>query len=202
MKTSLALLGLAAALMASSCATVQQNVDARTYLAKCRYEYEGQKVTGVLFSTGTVIDAVDLDVGVKITDTTDRYVALDHVDASFFLDKNRVLDLTHKNFVRIAPGAASIETVSARIPFAGVLKSLGHRPETLGIKAKLWVTLLVGKATWETPIVVPLEVEVPIPYDEIDAFVAQREKQLADQAASRAESAARNAMPSVPVPHL
>jgi hypothetical protein len=91
-----------AVILVTSCATVQQNIDARTFLAKCRYEYAGVKVTGVRFSTGILIDSVDLDVKVKITNTTDRDVALDHAELSFFLDSNRVLDAAHREFVRIA----------------------------------------------------------------------------------------------------
>jgi NH3-dependent NAD+ synthetase len=92
--------------------------------------------------------------------------------------------------------------VAAGLPFAGILKSLGHRPETLGIKARLWVTLLVGKDTWETPVVMPLEVDVPVPYDQIDVYVEKRKKQLEDDAADNARKAAKEALPSVKVPRL
>lgn len=197
MKTQLMPLALAVALLAG-CATVQQNIDARTFLAKCKYEYAGLQVTAVQFSTGILIDSVSFDVKVKITDTTNRDVALDHADLAFFLDKNHVLDAAHKKFVRIAPQASSTETVAAGVPFAGVLKSLGHRPETVGVKAKLWVTLLVGKDNWETPVVIPLEADFPIPWDQIDAYVSQKRQQLEDEAASKAKSA----LPSVKVPRL
>jgi hypothetical protein len=191
-------LGLAAALV-TSCATIKQNIDARTFLAKCRYEYAGLKVTAVWFSTGILIDSVDLQAKVRITNTTDRDVALDHADLSFFLDNNHVLDTAHDNFVRIAPNASSTEPVAVGLPFAGILKSLGHRPETLSIKARLWVTLLVGKDTWETPVVIPLEVDVPVPYDQIDAFVAQRKKQLEDEAVDQAK---KRILPAAKVPRL
>ena len=184
---------VATAILATSCATVQQNIDARSYLAKCKYEYAGLKVTGVNFSTGTMIDTVDLDVMVKITDTTKKDVALDHAELAFFLDQNHVLDLAHQRFVRVAPGASATEPIAVGLPFGGIVKSLGHRPDKLGIKAKLWVTLLVGKDTWETPIVIPVEVEVSIPYDQIDAFVAQRQKQLEAEAAAKAEKTAADA---------
>jgi hypothetical protein len=191
-----------AALLVTSCATIKQNIDARTYLAKCRYEFAGLKVTGVQFSTGILIDSVDFDARVKITNTTDRDVALDHAELAFFLDANHVLDAAHKRFVRIAPTAATTETIAVGLPFAGILKSLGHRPETIGIKARLWVTLLVGKDTWETPIVIPLDVEVPVPYDQIDVFVDARKKQLEDEAVEKARKAAKDALPKVKVPKI
>ena len=181
-----------------SCATVKQNIDARAYLAKCKYEYAGLRPTEVTFSSGTLIDSVSFDVSVKVTDTTDRDVALDHADLSFFLDGNHVLDAAHKRFVRIAPQASSTETAAARVPFGGVLKSLGHRPDTLTVKAKLWVTLLVGKDTWETPIVIPLQKDFPIPWDQINVYVAQRQKQIENDAAAKA----RQALPSIKPPRL
>jgi len=188
MKKPLLFLGLVAVLSAS-CATVQQNIDARAYLAKCKFEYVSTKVTGVTFASGILVDSVDFEVAVKITDTTEKDVALDHAEVSFFLDKNPILDVAHKNFVRIAPKASSTEPISVRLPFGGIVKTLGHRPEKLGVKAKLWVTILLGKATWETPVVIPIEVEVPIPYDQIDAFVAQKRKQLEDEAVAQAQAA-------------
>ncbi len=195
---------LAAILLAASCATVQQNIDARTFLAKCRYEYAGLTITGVQFSSGILIDSVSLDTAVKITNTTDRDVALDHAELAFSLDGNPVLDIAHKNFLRVAPGSASTETVAVGLPFGGIVKTLGHRPEKLGIKARLWVTLLVGKGTWETPIVIPVEVEVPVPWDQIDTFVAQKKKQMEDEAAAQskkaAEDAIKNGIPSISPP--
>ena len=104
----------------------------------------------------------------------------------------------HKNFVRIVPKAFSTEPVAVSLPFGGIIKTLGHRPQTLGIKAKLWVTLLVGKDTWETPIVIPLEVEVPIPWDQIDTYVAQKKKQMEEEAVQKA----RKSVPPVSIPHL
>jgi len=179
--------------LSASCATFQQNLDARTFLTRCQYEFAGIQVTGVTFRSGVLIDAVDFAVSVKVTNPTDRDVALDHADLSFFLDKNPVLDASHARFVRIAPSASAVEPVGVRLPFAGIVQTLGHRPETLGVKAKLWVTLLVGKATWETPIVIPVEVEVPVPYAQIDAFVAQKQKELEAEAATRAQAAAQAA---------
>jgi hypothetical protein len=212
MKAKFLILGLIGLVLAS-CATVKQNIDARAYLAKCKYEYAGIKATAVHFSSGVLIESVDFDVLVKITDTTDRDVALDHAEFSFFLDKNPILDLAHKKFTRIAPAASSTEAIAVGIPFAGIVKSLGHRPEKIGVKAKLWVTLLIGKDTWETPIVIPVEVELPIPYDQIDAFVAEKQKQLekeaADQAAAQAAAkaaeaaeAAKKAAPPIKLPSV
>lgn len=192
-------------LLATSCATVQQNIDARTYLARCQYEFAGWKVSGVTFSSGILVDSVDLEVQVKVTNPTEKDVALDHAEVSFFLDKNPVLDLAHQKFLRVATKTSATDALAVRLPIAGIAKTLGHRPEVIGVKAKLWVTLLVGKDTWETPLVIPVEVEVPVPYDQIDAFVAQKKKQLEDEAAARAAEAAaraaeeaKKALPSPP----
>jgi hypothetical protein len=175
-------------LLATSCATIKQNVDARALLSKCQYEYAGMAVTGVKFGEGITIDSVAFDVKVKITNTLDKDIAVDHVDLSFYLDGNQILDLGHKRFARIAPLGSSTEPVSVELPFSGITKSLGHKPERIGVKAKIWVTLLVGKETWETPVVIPVEVELPIPYDQINAFVDQQRKKLEQEAKARLEA--------------
>lgn len=193
---TLFLLSLAALLLASSCATIKQNVDARALLAKCRYEYAGIDATGVKFANGIEIASVDFDVKVKVTNTVDRDVAIDHAEFAFYLDSNRILDLGHERFVRIAPSNSSVEPIAVSLPFADIAKTLGHRPEKIGVKAKLWVTILVGKDSWETPAVIPVEVEMAIPYDQINAFVERQKaklKQEADAEAARAAKAAQDA---------
>ena len=202
MRSLLVLLGTVA-FCASSCATLQQNVDARKLLSECRWEWAGVKVTGLQFTQGILVDSVSLDASVKLTNTTNRDVALDHATLGFLLDGNPVLDTAHQKFVRVAPGASVTEPVSVVLPFSGIVKTLGHRPEVLGVRAKLWVTLLVGKDTWETPLVIPVNVDVPVPYDQIDAFVAQKKKELEAESARSAAAAVKSTLPSLPsAPHF
>lgn len=182
---------LASLFLLSSCATVQQNIDARAVLAQCRYDYSGVSVTGIQFGSGIAIDSVDFNVLVKITNPTKTDAAVDHANLSFFLDKHPVLDLAHPQFVRIPAGKSEVNTVAVTLPFSGIAATLGHRPEVIGVKAKLWMTLLVGKDTWETPVVIPVEFDVPIPYDQIDALVMAKKKELEDQAKKEAELAAK-----------
>jgi hypothetical protein len=206
MKTTLPFLCCAALLALGSCATVKQNLDARSLLAKCQYEYAGISVSGVKFGEGVEIASVDFDVNVKVTNTADKDIAVDHAEFSFYLDGNRVLDIGHERFARLAPASSSVEPIAAGIPFSGILKALGHRPEKIGVKAKLWVTILVGKDSWESPLVVPLEVEVAIPYDQIDVLVAQKKRELEDAAKAKLEAeaerqaaeAAKKLLPSAP----
>lgn len=182
---------LCVCLLASSCATVKQNVDARALLAKCSYEYAGLSVAGVTFGQGIAIDSVDFNVMVKVTNNADRDIALDHAEFAFFLDRNHVLDLDHKRFARVAPSNSAVEPIAVGLPFADIVKALGHRPEKVGVKAKLWVTILAGKDTWETPVVIPVDVELAIPYDQIDALVAQKQQQLEAEAKAKAEAEAK-----------
>ena len=195
-------LSLCACLLLGSCATVQKNIDARALLANCKYEFAGISVTGVAFARGIEIDSVDFDVNIKITNTADRDVAVDHVELAFFLDGNHILDLDHKWFARIAPSASSVEPVSTRLPFAEIGKTLGHKPETIGVKAKIWVTLLVGEDVWETPVMIPIELETAVPYDQIDAFIAQKKKQLEDEAKAKIETEAQKLIPPIPSPRF
>lgn len=201
MKKVLPLVGLAGLLLAS-CATVHENIDARAYLARCKYQFAGLAITGVTFTTGTIINTVNTEVFVKVTDPTHRDVALDHAQFAFYLDNNHVLDAAHQRFVRIPAGTSHTAEVAADIPFPGVVKSLGHPPKVLQVRAKLWVTLLVGKSNWVTPIVIPITVNYPIPYNKIDQYVAQRQKQLEQEAATRIANSVRTARPPLKMPSV
>jgi len=196
MKTSWVL--LAGLLLATSCATVQQNVDARTFLAQCQYEFVDVQVKDVTFSSGVLIDQVRLVVRLKITNPTKKDVALDHAQLGVLLDKNPVLDLAHTRFTRVAAGSSQTDGVEVVVPWSGIVKTLGHRPEVLGIDAKLWVSLLVGASTWETPIVVPLKAEFRIPYDQVDRLVAEQQRKLEAEARDKAAEAARSVLPPTP----
>jgi hypothetical protein len=200
MKRTPLAVGIACAVALFSCATVKQNIDARALLASCKYEYAGIAVTGVNFAEGLEIESVNFDVKIRITNTVDRDIALDHAELSLFLDANRVLDLGHKRFARVVPAASAVESVSVGVPFSGIARSLGHKPEKIGVKAKLWVTLLVGKETWETPIAIAADVEMPIPYDQIEAFVAAKKKELEAEAAAKAREEAKKLVPSIELP--
>ena len=199
MKTLLFFVGTVAVLLAS-CATLQDNIDARKFLARCQYEYAGVSLKEVRFSSGILLDSVDLDTQLKITNPTDRDVALDHAVLGFYLDQNHLFDAAHKKFVRIAPSASSTETIAVHLPLGGIIKSLGHRPETITVKAKLWVTLLVGKETWKTPIVIPVEYEMPIPYDQIDAAIAKEKEKLVADAKNKGVKAANDLLKQLPKP--
>ena len=158
-KSKIVLLAFCA--LITSCATCVANIEARTYLAKCKYELAGLSVVAVELSS------VDFEAKVKITNPTDRDVALDHADLSFFLDQNHVLDVTHPNFVRIPTKSASTEAIEVKLPVWDVVKALGHRPQTFSIRGKLWLAVLVGRDTWVTPIAVPIETKVTFPWDQI-----------------------------------
>jgi len=200
MRRTTCALGIACSIALCSCATVKQNIDARALLASCKYEYAGITVTGVNFAEGLEIESVNLDVKIKITNTVDKDIALDHAELSLYLDANHILDLGHKRFARVAPASSVVEPVAVGVPFSGIVKTLGHRPEKIGIKAKLWVTLLAGKDTWETPIAIAADVELPIPYDQIDAFVAEKRKQLEAEAAAKVQEEAKKLVPAIPLP--
>lgn len=53
--------------------------------------------------------------------------------------------------------------------------------------ATLWVTLLIGDKTWETPLSIPFDFQVPVPWDQIDKAVAKKTKGLKDQAEKAAK---------------
>jgi hypothetical protein len=56
------------------------------------------------------------------------------------------------------------------------------------------VTLLIGKETWQTPIVIPVDYSMPVPWDKIDAFVDKKKKELEAKAVDEAKSATKNVL--------
>lgn len=180
------LLFLLASFSLAGCATLQQNVDARKLLAECQYEFAGVKLDKVTFS-GLVPHSADLIVKVKISNPNDRPVALDHATFQFYNGDSHLFDARHDRFVQISPSGSKSEPIKVTLPLAGVLELAGKRPEVLDVHATLWVTLLIGDKTWETPLSVPFDFRVPLPWDQIDRAVAKKAKALKDQAEKAAK---------------
>jgi len=196
MKRLLLLLAVLCGFVLSSCETLKQNIDARANLAKCQYELSGVELKQVNFGAGPSVDSLALDVLVKVTNKAGTDVAIDHVDGTVLLDKNEIVRLTHKKFSRIAPNVTLVEPVAVTLPFKGIINQIGKRPETIGVKARIWVVLLVGSATLETPIAFDVEINVPVPYDAIQSAL---DKEIRRQAASRITTPSLPSVPSAPI---
>lgn len=191
MKASLILIPFV--LLLTGCATIKQNIDARANLAKCQYEFAGIDLKSLKFGSGAEVDSLFFDVKIKVTNKADSDVAIDHVNTDYFLDQNHILGLDHNVFTRIPAAQAKVDSLTVELPFKGILNQIGKKPENITVKAKLWLTLLVGKDTWETPVVFALDITVPIPYDKIRELVEAEKKKLENEAKARAEAEARKA---------
>jgi len=101
------------------------------------------------------------------------------VDAQLFLDGKFLTQFQHKNFVRINPGKFSNEKISLSIPFSNLAGITEKRPEKAGVKAKVFINILIGDFTLKTPFEVSINKTFPIPYEKLEKKVeAQKEKTI------------------------
>lgn len=161
----------------SSCKTMDDNINARKNLSKCKYEFEKIEVTNIKLK-GLIIRYVDFNIYLKITNTTNNDVALDRIEGKIFLDKHKTSNFKHKKFIRIKPGKSAIEPVTTRVIFPSVVKSIGKRPKNIIIKAKAYVSLLVGSGNLKTPVAIEVQKKFPIPYNKIDKEIKKRSKKI------------------------
>jgi LEA14-like dessication related protein len=157
----------------ASCETITENLNARSRLAKCKYEVTSVKITGVKLKN-MKLSSLETDVVVRVTNTTDGEVAMDHVKGHIYLDNNRTTDLEHKKFVRIPAKSSSSLTVDVSVPLEGALKGLSSKPEKIIVEAVVYMNLIVGGTTLGMPVGIKVRQEFPIPYDTI-AYLAKRE---------------------------
>lgn len=168
-------------IIATGCQTVQQNIDARKNLTKCKYEYDKIKLRKVEIG-GLQLQTLDFNIYVKITNNSSTDVALDKVEGDLFLDEHKTLNISHKKFLRIKPKEEKSEPIVVHIPFRSAAKVLGHRPENLTVKAKLYMTVMIGEKHITSPYPFEAEKTFPIPWDQINAEIKKQGGKLEAQA--------------------
>lgn len=157
---------LAFALLLSSCQTLQQNLDARKNLSKCKYEFKKIKLKGIDIS-GAKVRTANFDLYLKITNNAATDVALDRVEGDVYLDKNKTMRLSHEKFIRIKPNKSVVEPIALNVPILKAVRSLGHKPKYLTIKAKVYATLMIGGTKISSPYPFKVNKRFRIPWGKI-----------------------------------
>lgn len=165
----------------TGCSTIQQNIDARKNLTKCKYEYDRIELRKVEIGD-LQLQTLDFNVYVKITNNSPTDVALDKVEGDLLLDEYKTLNLSHKKFIRIKPKESKSEPIVVHIPFRTAMKNLGHRPENLTVKAKLYMTVMIGEKNITSPYPFEAEKTFPIPWDQINAELKKQGGKLEEKA--------------------
>ena len=153
-------------LFSAGCATVDQNIQARKDLEKCRFEITGIEFVKFHKSAKDAFE-VELNADLEITNPNENDVALDHVDADIYVEQSKAATVQHRNFVRIKAKSSVTEKVGITIPMQASWLT-GARPDTATIDALVYVNVLIGSFTLPTPIEVPVKKIVPIPWDRIE----------------------------------
>lgn len=175
--TSVMLAVISILFLLNSCKTIQQNIDARKNLAKCKYEYQKIEYTGFDLNKRR-LRGLTFNVLMKISNRASSEVALDHVEADIFLDKHKALQVKHNKFVRIPVGAVKTEPFSMKVPLTSAFRIIGKKPKSLTVKAKIYMTLMLGSSQVSSPIPFVIEKTVPIPWKKINQEVNARLKKL------------------------
>ncbi len=147
----------------SACSTADKNLAARERLEKCRYELDRIAFVG-LQRKGFAIRAIECDVFLRITNTTDGEVILDRIAGTFSLDKKGAGSFEHRRTVRIAKGASAVEKIRVRIPLAKAVRAVSALPKNITVNADVFVSLVIGSRIIGTPYVAKVSRTFAIPY--------------------------------------
>jgi len=166
-------------LFATACGTLQQNLDARKNLAKCKYKFRQIKLVKVSLS-GIKPKWVHFDAFLDITNNAPSEVALDRVTGDIFLDRYKTSQIKHKHFIRIQPGATKTEKIRLKVDFGKTLKAASKRPEKIILEAKVYMPIMIGTYTLKTPYSMKARASFPIPWKEIGRQVKKQGGKVID----------------------
>ncbi len=172
MKKALILIALLS-LFSTSCGTLQQNIQARKNLAKCKYDFKKLELVKVSLK-GLKPKWVHFDGYLEITNRAGSEVALDRVEGDIYLDRYKTSKISHPRFVRIPAGEKKTEKIRLKVDFGKTLKAASRRPENITIEAKVYMTIMIGTITLKTPIAITVKQTFPIPWGEIKKQVKKQ----------------------------
>ncbi len=158
-----------------SCKSIQENIDARKNLTKCKYEFIKIEPVSVTLD-GVKLKSVQFDAKFRITNTTKTDVAMDKISGTILLDNNQAGTLTHARYVKIKKGASAVEPISISIPFKSAMKALGHMPKYITFDLKVYMNLIIGKYNLGASIPVNVKIKTPVPYDTIKKMMVKQAK--------------------------
>lgn len=161
---------------ASGCSTVDQNINARKNLAKCKFDLEKLALNRVNF-TGIEPKNADFDIYLKITNPNNDDVVLDRIDADIFLDQTKTTTINHKKFLRIKGGTSETEKLELTLPGSAIIKLAGKKPENITVDATAYVNIIIGSYTLQTSIKVKVKKTFPIPYDKIKEAIEKKKSE-------------------------
>ena len=195
-------------LLTSSCSMISQNIKARKNLAKCDYEVKEIVLEEIKFSNQIVLnnqDIIDIkktphlaiikvlpqikntnfklkinhmrfDIKLEVINKTLSDVALDRVEADIFIDNSKITNIKHRKFIKIKPKKSIITAIEMKAPFDEM--SFDGKPKTITIVGKIYLTILYGKSTLKTPLILSIKKTVPIPYDLISNQIKKKKEQI------------------------
>lgn len=145
------------------CSTVDANVAARKNLMKCRYAMEDIKLIK-LERKGISLRAVQCDIFLRITNASDSDVMLDRIEGRLYLDDKAAGTFQHRRSLRVAQGSSVVERFRVRVPFVKAVRAISALPDNLRVDADVYINLIIGSATVNTPFKANVSRSFKIPY--------------------------------------
>jgi LEA14-like dessication related protein len=109
-----------------------------------------------------------------ITNKANSDVAMDKITGDVFLDQYQTSQFKHKHFVRIKPGATKTKKIRLKVDFGKALKAVSKRPKNITIKAKVYMTIMIGTIDLKTPFAFEVKKTFPIPWKQIETQVKRQ----------------------------
>jgi len=157
----------------TACETLQQNLQARKNLAKCKYTFKKINLVRVELK-GITPKWVHFDAYLNIKNNAASDVALDRVTGDIFLDNYNTSQFQHKHFITIKPGFTKTEKIRVKVDFAKALKALSGKPKNITLQAKVYMTIVIGKITLKTPFAFKVKQTFPIPWRAIQRQITRK----------------------------
>ncbi len=155
-----------------SCKTLQQNIDARKNLAKCKYELLEVHPRSVKLQ-GSSLSSVVIDALFKIENKSSTDVRMERMDGIIFLDNRRVTTFSHNKVLQIKKGHSAKGPVTFSIPFKDAIKALGSMPKYITFDITVYMDMIIGKYSLGTAIPVNVKIKKKVPYETIRKLVVK-----------------------------
>lgn len=155
-----------------SCKTLQQNLDARKNLAKCKYELLELHPRSVKLQ-GSRLSSVNIDALFRIENKSSTDVTMEKMDGTILLDNRRATTFTHKKVLHIKKGHSGKGSVTFSIPFKDAIKALGSMPKYISFDITVYMNIVIGKYSLGTAIPVKVKIKKKVPYKTIRKLVVR-----------------------------
>ncbi len=162
----------AIALPILSCKSLQDNLNARKNLQKCKYEFV-KLDPGSVQLKGMKLNTVSFDAIFQISNRASTDVIMDKMEGTVLINDKETATFSHDRVLKIKKGQVAREPISISIPFMTTIKSLGSMPKYLTLDVTFYMNLMVGQYKLGGDIPINIKIRKKIPYKKIQKMAVK-----------------------------